>query len=98
MADHGRPFFQTKITDMKYFANYEADAVVREDEHGERFIKHIDRLEEGHASRDNKEAWGIPSYGFFNILKPISEEEYDGFGVTWDWSPETGEKRSLVKK
>ena len=81
---------------MKYFANYEADAVIREDDNGQRFIKRIERLvEAGPVSKDHKEAWGIPSYGFYNLLKPITKEEYDGFGITWDWSPLTGEKRHL---
>lgn len=83
---------------MKYFENYEADAVVREDEDGKRYIKKIDSLKEHQVSRSNKEAWGIPSYGVFNLLKLITKEEYEGFGITWDWSPETGEKRSLVMK
>jgi hypothetical protein len=83
---------------MKYFSNYEADAVIREDENGHRFIKKIENLKEGEASKNNKEAWGIPSYGFYNLLKPISKEDYEGYGITWDWSPETGKRRSLVKK
>ena len=29
---------------MKYFSNYEADAVVREDDNGQRYIKHIEYL------------------------------------------------------
>lgn len=32
---------------MKYFANYEADAVIRENESGKRFKKTIDNLSEG---------------------------------------------------
>lgn len=53
---------------MKYFSNYEADAVVREDDNGERFIKKIGYLNEGHADKSNKEAFGIPSYGVYNYL------------------------------
>ena len=80
---------------MKYYSNYEADAVIRENENGERFIKSIENLSELPASKDNKEAWGIPSFGYYNLLEPISKEDYEGFGITWDWSPETGDRRSL---
>ena len=81
---------------MKYYANYEADAVIREDDNGQRFIKRIERLiEGGPMPKDHKETWGIPSYGFFNELKPITKQEYDEFGITWDWSPTTGKKRRL---
>lgn len=80
---------------MKYYSNYEADAVIRENENGERFIKTIENLSELPASKDNKEAWGIPSFGYYNLLELISKEDYEGFGITWDWSPETGDRRSL---
>lgn len=80
---------------MKYYSNYEADAVIRENENGERFIKTIENLSELPASKDNKEAWGIPSFGYYNLLEPISKEDYEGFGITWDWSPDTGDRRSL---
>jgi len=82
---------------MKYFANYEADAVIKENERGERFKKTIDDLTESNnpVSKDDKEAWGIPSFGVYNYLEPITKQEYDEFGVTWDWSPITGEKRRL---
>lgn len=81
---------------MRYFANYEADAVIREDDNGERYKKTIENLSEGSpVSKDDKEAWGIPSFGYYNFLEPITKQEYDEFGITWDWSPETGEKRIL---
>lgn len=80
---------------MKYFANYEADAVVRENDNGERFIKKIGNLAELPASKDNKEAWGIASFGIYNFLEKITKQEYEEFGVTWDWSPDTGERRAL---
>ncbi|NLB81269.1 MAG: hypothetical protein GX800_06615, partial [Clostridiaceae bacterium] len=70
---------------MKYFANYEADAVVREDDNGVRYIKEIDNLKEGRVGKDHDVAWGIPSYGVHNFLEPITKEEYDNFGITWDW-------------
>lgn len=83
------------LDDMKYYANFEADAVIRENDSGERFIKTIGNLSEQPASKDNKEAWGIPSFGIYNYLEPITKQDYEDFGITWDWSPETGERRSL---
>lgn len=94
VADQGNLSYFYKS--MKYFSNYEADAVVREDDNGQRYIKHIEHLTEGKASKDNKEAWGIPSYGILNFLEPITKEEYDNFGITWDWNPRTGKYRKLV--
>ncbi|EJW96537.1 hypothetical protein EVA_15353 [gut metagenome] len=82
---------------MKYFANYEADAVVREDDNGNRYIRCIENLKEHPVGKDSPTAWGIPSYGVTNFLEPISREEYETYGKTWDWSPTTGEKRVLVK-
>ena len=79
---------------MKYFSNYEADAVIREDDNGNRYVKTIDHLKEGGpADKDDEEVWGIPSYGRYNYLEPITKEEYDNFGITWDWNPIGGEKR-----
>lgn len=55
---------------MRYFANYEADAVIREDDNGERYKKTIENLSEGSpVSKDDKEAWGIPSFGYYNFRK-----------------------------
>lgn len=82
---------------MKYFANYVADAVIREDDNGQRFIIYIDNLvERGPMPKEHKETWGIPSFGIFNELTPITEQEYNEFGITWDWSPKTGKKRRLI--
>ena len=81
---------------MKYFANYEADAVIREDDNSKRYIKRIEKLREVPVGEDCKEAYGIPSFGVFNLLKPITEEEYQNFGKTWDWCPITGKYRSLI--
>ncbi len=80
---------------MRYFANYEADAVIRENDEHERFIKTIENLSERPTSKEDKEAWGIPSFGIYNFLEPITKQEYDEFGISWDWSPLTGERRSL---
>lgn len=83
---------------MKYFSNYMLDAVVREDDNGNRYVKCTDYsdLDEHLASEDDEMAWGGESYGVFYILKKITKEEYDTFGKTWDWSPIDGKKRSLV--
>lgn len=79
---------------MKYFANYMADAVIRENDKGERFMKTIDYLREGGpVAEDDEEAWGIPTYGNYNELKPFSKKDYDTFGIEWDWDPRTGELR-----
>ncbi len=80
---------------MKYFANYMADAVVREDNHGNRYVKHIENLREHAVNKDCEAAWGGQSYGIIYLLEPITKEEYDSFGVEWDWSPKTGLKRYL---
>ena len=80
---------------MKFFANYEADAVIREDGRGTRYMKTIDNPYEVAVSKDCKAAWGIPAYGVFNKLEPITQEEYKGFGKTWRWSPRTGEKEKI---
>ena len=70
---------------MKYFYNYEADAVVREDEQGRRYKKSLDMPYEGYGqvSEEDDEAWGIPSYGRYNLLEPITKEQYDTFAKTW---------------
>ena len=80
---------------MKYFANYEADAVIREDDNGKRYVKRIESLKEVAVGKDSSVAWGIPSYGVFNKLEPITEKEYKNFGYTWDWCPRTGKRRIL---
>lgn len=83
---------------MKYFANYVADAVVREDDNGNRYVKSIETLEESLASKDNPTAWGIDSYGVHDFLEPITKKEYDTFGKKWKWSWITGEKITFSKK
>ena len=81
-----------------YYENYEADAVVRVDEYGNRHIKTLENLQEQDVLECCKEAYGIPSYGIFNELKPITREEYENFGITWDWNPIGGKKRQLPVK
>ncbi len=94
VADHG--YLLLIFFCMKYFSNYEADAVVREDDNGQRYIKHIEYLRERKAGKDEREAWGIPSFSMENFLEPITKEEYDNFGITWDWNPRTGKYRKLA--
>lgn len=68
---------------MIYLYNYEADVVVREDESGSRYLKTLDDLNERFADKNSKAAWGIPSFGYYNMLRPITQEQYDSFGVEW---------------
>lgn len=86
VADQMTAFYTQQIMDKnKYFYNYEADLVVREDENGERYFKTLeDHLTERHSkNKESKAIWGIPSYGIFNKLFPISKKRYDEFGITW---------------
>ena len=83
---------------MKYFVNYEADAVLREDENGKRYVKRIENLKEIVVDKDSSVAWGVPSYGVFNKLEPITEEEYKEFGKIWYWCPRTGVRRMLINR
>lgn len=74
---------------MEYYKNYMADAVVRVDDDGKRFVKRIDYRggrEEFEASENpetNTMAYGGEGYGVFYILEPITKEDYDTFGRTW---------------
>lgn len=80
---------------MKYFANYAADAVIKEDDNGVRYIKSIHNLKEHAVGKESPTAWGEQGYGVTNYLEPISKEKYDGFGIEWDWSPINGQERKL---
>lgn len=69
---------------MIYLYNYEADAVVREDDSKKRYLKWLDKpSEEIPVTDECKEAWGISSFGYYNILRPITKEQYDTFGIEW---------------
>jgi len=75
---------------MRYFKNFTADSVVREDDHGNRFVKtwfnfnHPDNfIEYGPAHKQSKTAYGGVGYGEFHILEPITKEEYESYGITW---------------
>ena len=70
---------------MRYFANYEADAVIREDDNGRRYIKRLNNLQETAISNESREAWCIPSFGQFNRLVEISRHDYMTFGKKWRW-------------
>lgn len=86
---------------MEYYKNYMADAVVRVDDDGKRYVKWLDyrggREEyESSANPDiNTRAYGGEGYGVFYILEPISKEDYDTFGWTWTFGY-SGEKISLI--
>lgn len=69
---------------MKYYQNYMADAVVRVDDDGNRFVKRDDHLEEFQNNNpESKTAFGGEGYGVFYILESITKEDYDSFGITW---------------
>ena len=68
----------------QYFYNYEADVVIREDECGNRYLKSLSDLNERFADKTSSVAWGMPSHGAMNALQPISQEQYDTFGVEWE--------------
>lgn len=83
---------------MMYFANYEEDAVVREDESGNCFAKIWDVFDnkknklipEFPLVQNSELRYGNPDY--HNIPIEITKEEYDTFGVTWmfgskEWQP-----------
>lgn len=69
---------------MKYFYNYEADVVVREDENGARHLKSLENLMERIADKNSAAAWGIPTHGQYNTLIPITKAQYESFGIEWD--------------
>lgn len=83
---------------MEYYKNYMADAVVRVDDDGKRFVKWIDYMrgrEEFQVNNpESKTAFGGEGYGVFYILEPISKEDYDTFGRTWTFGY-YGEKTPL---
>lgn len=58
---------------MKYYSNYEADAVVRVDDNGDRYIKSIRHLRETKVSKDNMIAYGVQGYGVTNFLSEITK-------------------------
>jgi hypothetical protein len=83
---------------MEYFAHYEEDAVIREDENGECFAKLWSvyapgkgRLISEYKLGENSDMrYGNPDYQSLPIK--ISKEEYDTFGITWifggnEWKP-----------
>lgn len=81
---------------MRYFSNNVAEAVIREDDNGNRYIKYFDDLiERGPTPKEDEDSWGIPTYGIYNYLEPISKEDYETFGRKWDWDPYSGERRNF---
>ena len=74
---------------MEYYKNYMADAVVRVDNDGKRFVKWLDYMggreeyENSTNPETNTTAYGGEGYGVFYMLEPITKEDYDTFGITW---------------
>jgi hypothetical protein len=80
---------------MKYYANFEEDAVIREDENGECFAKLYSIGErkltpEYKLGKNSEMRYGSPDY--MNIPYKITREEYDTFGVTWLFGETSGSK------
>ena len=72
---------------MSYYQNYMADTVIRIDGN-KRFAKSSDHPEEvdvSDAPKDCESIWGGQSYGIIYALEPITKEEYDTFGIKWDF-------------
>lgn len=72
---------------MEYYQNYMADTVLRVNGH-ERFAKSSEHPQEINVSDTPKDCysiWGGQSYGIMYVLEPISKEEYETFGIKWDF-------------
>jgi len=69
---------------MKYYANYMADAVVRVDDDGNRYIKRLGQ-KEVLASENSKTAYGGEGFGVFYMLEPITKEQYYSYGRKWSF-------------
>lgn len=77
---------------MKYFAHYEEDAVIREDDNGDCFAKlwasdrpgHYYLVPEYKLGPNSDMRYGNPDY--MSTPYEISKEDYDTFGVTWLFS------------
>lgn len=63
------------------------DAVIREDQHGQRFVKYLGCNDEiGPCEKSSKVAFGGESFGIFHELEPITRDEYESFGKAWVFS------------
>lgn len=79
---------------MKYYQNFMADTVIRVDGNN-RYAKSSDHIKEADVSNAPKECysiWGGQSYGIMYVLEPITKEEYDTFGVKWDFGRSSNER------
>ena len=97
---------------MKYYMNFNDDAVVRVDDDGKRYVKKWDGYAYKTPSNEvlhykgSKTAYGGESYGYFHILKPITKEQYETFGITWGFGEsgdivpigETQEYQNMMKR
>jgi hypothetical protein len=74
---------------MRYFKNYIDDAVIREDDNGNRYVKICDvhtpifQLTESLADKQSKIAYGGEGFGIFHELTEITKEQYNSFGTSW---------------
>ncbi|MDD3153042.1 MAG: hypothetical protein PHE45_09175, partial [Bacteroidales bacterium] len=69
----------------EYYQIYMADNVIRVD--GERrYAKSVDHIQECDVTdvpKDVKSIWGGQSYGIIYALSPITEKDYNSFGIDW---------------
>ena len=80
-----------------YFENYMDDAVIREDENGNRFIKTKNNIKERPSkSKQSITAYGgSDDYGIMHNLKKSSKELYDTFGIEWRFGDQQGEDEKI---
>ena len=74
-----------------------ADTVIRVDGQ-QRFAKSSEHPEEINVSNAPKECydiWGGQSFGIMYVLEPITKEEYETFGIKWDFG-QTPKERVIL--
>ena len=79
----------------KFFGNWLDDSVIREDENGNRYIKRFTPGKvpvEVAVSADCKAAFGGQGYGEVHELSPISQKDYERFGIAWEWGKTPGKR------
>lgn len=79
----------------KFFGNWLDDSVIREDKDGNRYIKRFTPGKipvEVAVSADCKAAFGGQGYGEVHELSPISLEDYERFGIAWEWGKTPGKR------
>ena len=77
------PYLSKEIGKLRYWGNSWDECVVREDEQGNRYIKHIGQDRESLAPAGSMAAYGGIGYGEYHLLEAISEERYLTFGKSW---------------